>query len=105
MSLTLILTEIGTTLMEEFIQRRSYVYYNVNPGTYETSATGYVGALIDQGNSKIPASQTVPTKQPILSYSKHTGRNFIQFDGERQMTSNINLNMDGSLVTAFVVYR
>uniref|UniRef100_H2ZCB2 Uncharacterized protein n=1 Tax=Ciona savignyi TaxID=51511 RepID=H2ZCB2_CIOSA len=105
MSLTLILTEIGTTSMEEFIQRRSYVYYNVNPGNYETSATGYVGALIDQGNSKIPASQTVPTKQPILSYSKHTGRDFIQFDGERQMTSNINLNMDGSLVTAFVVYR
>uniref|UniRef100_F6U673 Uncharacterized protein n=2 Tax=Ciona intestinalis TaxID=7719 RepID=F6U673_CIOIN len=107
MPITVIVTETGYDDIIDYIRRTASVHYNLDEGNYVTNSTSNrVSGLIDKGLSKLPALQSNPDRQPILSSDDHNGRKYLIFNGTNQVLLVPGLDIDTvSMLSVTIVYR
>ena len=107
-----ILSHATATYVDGYIKENAECLYSVERGTKEeviiTASSRAILRLYDKTLSGLIATQSVLSRRPILSTTKNAKRFYFTFDGNKRMTSNINLNPGGAandIVHIFILFR
>ena len=106
-----ILNHATATYVDGYIKENAECLYSVERGTKEeviiTASSRAILRLYDKTLSGLIATQSVLSRRPILSTTKNAKRFYFTFDGNKRMTSNINLNPGGGndIVHIFILFR
>ena len=106
-----ILGQATATYVDGYIKENAECLYSVERGTKAevsyTASSRAILSLNDQTLSGLNATQSIVSRRPILSTTKHAKRFYFTFDGTKRMTSLINLNPSGAsdIVHVFMLFR
>ena len=106
-----ILSHATATYVDGYIKENAECLYSVERGKKEevviTASSRAILSLNDQTLSGLNATQSVLSRRPILSTTKNAKRFYFTFDGNKRMTSLIDLNPGGGndIVHVFILFR
>ena len=106
-----ILSHATATYVDGYIKENAECLYSVERGTKEevviTASSRAIFILSDKTLSGLNATQSVLSRRPILSTTKNAKRFYFTFDGNKRMTSLIDLNPGGGndIVHVFILFR